>query len=62
MLVFTMTVVRKLVGSAKLAFAFCSPLPIRLGLRMTNVEEERIARSGYSNSYRREVVRIQLEG
>ena len=62
MLVFTMKVGRKLVGSAKLAFAFCSPLPIRLGLRMTNVEEERIARSGYSNSYRREVVRIQLEG
>jgi len=54
-----MTVV---VGSAKLTFEFCSRLPIRLGLRMTKAEEERMVRPGCSNSYRREEVHIQLEG
>jgi hypothetical protein len=50
-------------GLAKLMmmFGFYSPLPIRLELRMRRAEEERMARLGCSNSYRREEVRIQLE-
>ena len=58
------TVARRLLGSAKLMFGFCSHLPIRLELRMTREEEERmvISESEYSNSYRREEVHIRLEG
>ena len=57
-----MKVAQKLMGPAKLTVGFCSPLPIRLELRMTRVEEERMARPGSSNSYWREEVHIQLEG
>ena len=57
-----MMVVRKSVGSAKMmVFEFCSPLPIRLELRMRRAEEERMVRPGGSNSYRREEVHIQWE-
>jgi hypothetical protein len=34
-----MTVAQKVINSAKLMFAFCSPLPIRLELRMMRAEE-----------------------
>jgi hypothetical protein len=47
---------------AKLTFGFCSPLPIRLELRMRRAEEERMVRPARSNSHRREEVHMQLEG
>ena len=56
-----MTLERKLMGPTKVTFGFCSLLPIRLELRMTRAEEERMVRLGCSNSYRREGVHIQLE-
>ena len=59
----TMRVAQKLmIGPATLMVEFCNPLPIRLELRMTREEEERMARLGRSNSYRTEEVHIQLEG
>lgn len=57
-----MTAARELMDPAKLTFGFCSPLPIRLELRMMRAEEEMMARPGSSNSYRREEVHIHLEG
>ena len=47
---------------AMLMFGFCSRPPIRLGLRMMKVGEERMVRPGCSNSYRREEAHIHWEG
>ena len=55
------TVERKLMGPAKVTFGFCSPLPIRLELRMMRAEEERMVRPECSNSCQREEAHIPLE-